>query len=211
MTGLELMRIEQLVSVQRPVDEVWRLLKDVPAVVACIPGAELGEQLSDGTYRGAFRVKVGALTARIEGEGRLQFDDAQRSGSIEGKGVDRRGGSRAAATMSFNVKEAPAGALIAVAAELTLAGPLSQIGRTGLIEDVAKRLTEDFSAALTARLATAAQPETQSGAAAGDHAVGTVTTAAPSASFDIGRAVRSSLWTRLCRWFNQLFGRRFAK
>lgn len=205
------MRIEQLVSLDRPVDEVWRFLKDVPAVVACIPGAELGEKLADGTYRGAFRVKVGALSAKIEGEGRLQFDDAQRSGSIAGKGVDRRGGSRVAATMSFNVREAPAGALIAIAAELTLAGQLSQIGRTGLIEDVAKRLTEEFATALTARLAPAARSEPQPDTAGTDHPAASSASAAAPRSFDVGRAVRASLWARLCRWFNQLLGRLFAK
>lgn len=179
-------------------------------MVACIPGAELGEQQADGTCRGAFRVKVGALSAKIEGEGRLHFDDAQRSGSIEGKGVDRRGGSRAAATMSFHVKEAPPGALIAVTAELTLAGPLSQIGRTGLIEDVAKRLTEEFSAALTARLAAVPTSEQQS-AAAGSIQPVAASSGEPPRSFDLGHAVRLSLWTRLYRWFHRLFDQWFAK
>lgn len=204
------MRIEQQVAVARPADAVWRFLKDVPAVVACIPGAELGQELADGTYRGAFRVKVGAVSAKIEGEGRVQFDDARRSGSIEGKGVDRRGGSRAAATMSFDVKEAPTGALIAIVAELTLAGQLSQMGRTGLIEDIAKRLTDEFSAALTARLASATQPEPSSAMADGNRAPAAVTPAAPVASFDVGRAIRLSLWTRLRRWFQRLFGRLFG-
>lgn len=199
------MRIEQLVSVDRPIDEVWNFLKDVPAVVSCIPGAELGEKLADDTFRGAFRIKVGALSAKIDGEGRVCFDDAQHSGTIEGKGADRRGGSRAAATMSFNLREAPTGTLMTVIAELTLAGPLSQIGRTGLIEDVAKRLTEEFGTALTARLAEAAPSASQPAAAAADHTVVTAASTASTTSFDVGRAVRQSLWARLCHWFRQLF------
>ncbi len=50
--------------------------------------------------------------------------------------------------MSYRVTDQPSGAVVDIAADLTLAGPLSQIGRTGLIEDVAKRLTEEFSEAL---------------------------------------------------------------
>jgi carbon monoxide dehydrogenase subunit G len=197
------MRIEQQVQVGRPADEVWRFLKDVPSVVSCIPGAELGESLGDDTYRGSFRLKVGALSAKIEGEGKVRRDDTARSGSIEGAGVDRRGGSRVSTTMSYAVKDAPGGSIVDVVAELTLAGPLSQIGRTGLIEDVAKRLTEEFSEALATRLSTQSlAPEKE------DARVRTTQSGLPteSTSFDVGRAVRASLWKRICAWFR--FGRR---
>src|SRR5690242_15017401 len=192
------MRIEQQVQVARPADEVWRFLKDVPSVVSCIPGAELGESLGDDAYRGSFRLKVGALSAKIEGEGKVRRDDAARSGSIEGAGIDRRGGSRVSTTMSYAVKDAPGGSTVDVVAELTLAGPLSQIGRTGLIEDVAKRLTEEFSEALTARLST--QPSTPATGGA-DAQVEPPSAPAEPASFDVGRAVRASLWKRIRKWF----------
>lgn len=191
------MRVEQQVRTGRPVDEVWTFLSDVPEVVHCIPGAELGESLGDGRYRGSFNLKVGPLSAKIEGEGLVLRNDATRSGSIEGKGIDRRGGSRVSAVMSYRITDQPGGAVVDIAADLTLAGPLSQIGRTGLIEDVAKRLTEEFSEALRLRLTEA------STAVSG-------TPAAPpvpkTASFDAGRVLRESLWKRLQAWFARLFG-----
>ena len=195
------MRIEQQVQVARPADEVWHFLKDVPSVVSCIPGAELGESIGDDTYRGSFRLKVGALSAKIEGEGKLRRDEAARSGSIEGAGVDRRGGSRVSTTMSYAVKDAPGGSTVDVVAELTLTGPLSQIGRTGLIEDVAKRLTEEFSEALAARLSMQSSAPERQEAKAAESALPTEAT-----SFDVGRAVRASLWKRIRAWFR--FGRR---
>jgi uncharacterized protein len=195
------MRIEQQVQVARPADEVWHFLKDVPSVVSCIPGAELGESIGDDTYRGSFRLKVGALSAKIEGEGKLRRDEAARSGSIEGAGVDRRGGSRVSTTMSYAVKDAPGGSTVDVVAELTLTGPLSQIGRTGLIEDVAKRLTEEFSEALAARLSMQSSAPERQEAKAAESAPPTEAT-----SFDVGRAVRASLWKRIRAWFR--FGRR---
>jgi carbon monoxide dehydrogenase subunit G len=200
------MRIEQEVRVPQPADAVWRFLTDVPAVVSCIPGAELGESLGNDTYRGAFRLKVGAISARIEGEGRVLRDDATRSGSIEGKGVDRRGGSRVSTTMSYVVKDAPEGSVVSIAAELTLAGQLSQIGRTGLIEDVAKRLTEEFSEALAARLAATAPTDTQQGRAPASQQPIARAPATPT-SFDAGRAIRSSLWRRVRAWFARMLGR----
>jgi carbon monoxide dehydrogenase subunit G len=191
------MRIEQQIKTGRPIGEVWKFLADVPAVVSCIPGAELGESLGDDRYRGMFNLKVGPLSAKLEGEGRLTRDEATHSGSIEGKGIDRRGGSRVGATMSYRVIDLPGGAIVDIAADLTLAGPLSQIGRTGLIEDVAKRLTEDFSATLGRRLADAS-------GVTGQPSVGSPRI--EPIAFDAGRALRESLWKRLRAWFARLFG-----
>lgn len=191
------MRVEQQIKIARPLNEVWAFLSDVPAVVSCIPGAELGESLGDDRYRGTFHLKIGPLSAKMEGEGKLTRDEAAKSGSIEGKGVDRRGGSRVSTVMSYRVTEQAGGALVDIAADLTLAGPLSQIGRTGLIEDVAKRLTEEFSEALGRRLAQTATPAPEAPAPA-----------APSepTSFDAGRVLRQSLWKRLRDWLAGLFG-----
>lgn len=191
------MRIEQQIKTGRPFGEVWAFLSDVPAVVSCIPGAELGESLGDNRYRGTFHLKVGPLSANIEGEGQLTRDDAAHSGSIEGKGIDRRGGSRLSATMSYKVSDQPAGAVVDIVADLTLAGPLSQIGRTGLIADVAKRLTEDFSAALSNQLATSSvvSPEAS-----------TLSPLPETTTFDAGGVLCESLWKRLRAWLASISG-----
>lgn len=99
--------------------------------------------------------------------------------------------------MSYRVTDLPSGAVVDIAADLTLAGPLSQIGRTGLIEDVAKRLTEDFSETLGRRLAAASAVTPQSF----DDSPRVEPT-----TFDAGRALRDSLWKRLRAWFAQSFG-----
>ena len=191
------MRVEQQIKTGRPLNEVWTFLSDVPAVVSCIPGAELGESLGDDRYRGTFHLKVGPLSAKMEGEGKLTRAEATKSGSIEGKGIDRRGGSRVSTVMSYRVTYQPGGAVVDITADLTLAGPLSQIGRTGLIEDVAKRLTEEFAEAFSRRLAAAAAATP-----------GTPAAAAPpeTTRFDAGRVLRQSLWKRLRAWLACLFG-----
>ena len=185
------MEIRQRILVSRPVDEVWTFLADVPTVAACIPGAELGEGGEDGRYSGRFNVKVGPLTAKMEGEGRLVRDDATRTGTLEGKGLDKRGGSRVTAVLRYSVIAEGEGSAVEVEADVTLTGPLAQIGRTGIIDDVARSITRDFAAALEDRLS-AAEPST-----------------APAAApeFDAGRAVSRSLWARFVAWLNALLGR----
>ncbi|MGN6462433.1 MAG: hypothetical protein ACTHLY_14665, partial [Pseudolabrys sp.] len=98
------------------------------------------------------------------------------------------------AVMWYKVIEITEGSRVDITAELNLAGQLSQIGRTGLIEDVAKRLTEDFSVALTERL-TAASPE-----AGGD------TIQPEKSTFDAGEVLRQSLWKRLKAMFGRVLG-----
>jgi len=185
------MEIRQRFTVSRPVDEVWAFFADVPTVAACITGAELGDSGEDGRYTGRFNVKVGPLTAKMEGEGRLVRDDATRTGSLEGKGLDKRGGSRVTATLRYAVVAEDEGSAVEVEADVTLAGPLAQIGRTGIIDDVARSITRDFAAALEERLSAAEPPSAP---------------VAP-ARFDAGRAVSRGLWARFVAWLKALFGR----
>ena len=185
------MEIRQRISVSRPVDEVWAFLADVRTVAACIPGAELGASGEDGRYSGHFNVKVGPLTAKMEGEGRLVRDDASMTGTLEGKGLDKRGGSRVTAVMRYAVVAEDGGSAVEVAADVTLTGPLAQIGRTGIIDDVARTITRDFAAALEDRLS-AVEPSSAPAAAA---------------EFDAGRAVSRGLWARFVAWLKALFKR----
>ena len=184
------MEIRQRFLVSRPVDEVWAFLADVPTVAACIPGAELGDGGEDGRYTGRFIVKVGPLKAKMEGEGRLVRDDATRTGTLEGKGLDKRGGSRVTAVLRYAVVAENGGSAVEIEADVTLTGPLAQIGRTGIIDDVARSITRDFADALEGRLS-AAEPSSAP--------------AAP-AEFDAGRAVSRGLWARFVSWLKALFG-----
>ena len=51
-----------------------------------------------GAYQGTMRVKFGPTVAQFRGEARLTYDHAARRCSIEGRGIDGRGASRANAT-----------------------------------------------------------------------------------------------------------------
>ena len=56
---------------QYPLDvdsaRAWALLTDLKAVASCMPGAEITEQLSETSYKGAVKVKVGPAVAQFGG------------------------------------------------------------------------------------------------------------------------------------------------
>lgn len=201
------MEITRKVSVGKPPDQVWAFLSDVRAVAECVPGLHLLEERADGTYIGTFEVKLGPMSAKLQGEGTLRRDDQTRSGVLEGKGVDRRGGSRVKGVMRYELVEEARGTGIEVHADVMLSGPLAQVGRTGIIEDVARALTSEFAANLEARLG--GQSESPAGSPGQeapiiDPSPTAQGTKAPPQPFDAGRAVSGALWHRLLEFLRGL-------
>ena len=149
------MKVAQKFTVARPLGEVFAFFQDVPAVARCMPGAELLEDKGDGLYAGRVKVRLGPFGANFEGEARVSADPAAHSGHVEGKGVDRRGGSRTRMVMDYRLEPAGEGTEVTVDADVTLAGAIAQFGRTGLIQETANILVQDFVAALERELAPA--------------------------------------------------------
>ena len=90
--------LTETTTIPLPADEVWPLLSDPALVASCIPGAELAPDKGDGLWRGSMRVKFGPTVAVFRGEASLAFDPAARTCTIEGRGIDGRGASRALAS-----------------------------------------------------------------------------------------------------------------
>jgi uncharacterized protein len=151
------MKVAQKFTVARPPAEVWAFFQDVPAVARCMPGAELLEDKGDGLYAGKVKARLGPFGATFEGEAKVTADAAAHSGHVEGKGVDKRGGSRTRMMMDYRLQPAGDGTEVSVDADVTLAGAIAQVGRTGLIQETANILVQDFVAALERELAPAAQ------------------------------------------------------
>jgi uncharacterized protein len=74
-------------------------------VAECLPGAELTEDRGDGTYAGKVSVKLGPMAANFEGEASVTPDEASHSGTIDGKGADRRGGSRGQVKVHYALEQ----------------------------------------------------------------------------------------------------------
>ena len=152
-------KVEQSFTVARPVTDVWAFFQRIPEVAACLPGAEMTGEPSPGVYTGRVSLKLGPFGASFDGEAKVAFDREARSGHVEGRGVDKRGGSRSRMVVDFALAEAtPRATRVSVAADITLSGAISQFGRTGLIQETANILIGDFVARLEERLAPPATP-----------------------------------------------------
>ncbi len=147
------MNIEHEFTVARPPNVVWDFFQDVPSVAQCLPGAELLGQSGDGSYEGKVSVKLGPMAATFEGKAIVTPDPANLSASIDGKGVDRSGGSRGQVKVTYAITPSGSGSAVAVDADVNLSGPVAQFGRTGLINEMSKRLIGEFVSCLEAKLA----------------------------------------------------------
>lgn len=153
------MKISQEFTVARPPSDVWEFFQDVPAVAQCLPGAELQGQNDDGSYEGSLSVKLGPMTAAFEGKATIAPDPSTRTATIEGKGVDKKGGSRGQVKVDYAIVDDSGGSRVSVDANVTLSGPAAQFGRTGLINEMSKRLIDDFVTCLEGKLTAGSDEE----------------------------------------------------
>lgn len=146
------MEINDSFNVPASTDEVWEMFQDVPSLVACMPGVELTKHVGDDVYEGRMIIRLGPMKPAFEGQARIERDDATRSGIITAKGKDRKGGSRADATVTFSVHSVDAGSRVDLVSSLKMMGQLAQFGRTNLMQDVTAQLTAEFANCLTAKI-----------------------------------------------------------
>ena len=144
--------IRQSFTVSRPPAEVWSFFQDIAQVASCLPGASVTQVAPDGRIDGKFSAKLGPITATFLGEARIARDDARQQGTVRGAGRDQLGGSRASGELDYSVAPTAEGTQINITLRALLAGPLAQFGRSGIVDDLVKRITRTFAANLEARL-----------------------------------------------------------
>jgi carbon monoxide dehydrogenase subunit G len=138
------MKLKQEFEVAHAHTDVWEFFKDIPAVAACLPGAEYNGQDQDGKHKGKMSMKVGPFQTSFEGVAEVTYDDTAYLINMAGKGVDKKGSSRGKMTMVCQLSENGTSTNISVDAVVQLSGSIAQIGRTGIIEEIAGVLVADF-------------------------------------------------------------------
>lgn len=188
--------LTQSFTVAHPVDDVWAFFGDVEAVASCLPGAALTSVSDGGHVEGGIKVKVGPISAAFQGVADVTRDEANRSGVISGTGKDAKSNSATRGVIRYTVREAEGGAGTRVDVDVgfTLTGMLAQFGRSGLVQDVANRLTGAFVKNLEAKL---------------DHAStgGDAPPPAVVTELDAG----SLVFSVVKGWFSGLFARLFGR
>jgi carbon-monoxide dehydrogenase small subunit len=173
---------EEAFVIRRPPATVWNAFADIPAVAACLPGASLTEYDAHAV-KGKMSVKLGPISAGFAGSAIIERDDAALCGVIRGAGSDRGTGSRTKGEVTYRLRPEDDGqqTRVVLSVEYSLQGALAQFSRSGIAQDLGRRLVADFAANLNARL-TGKPPDKPS-----------------SAQLDIGRLVRAWLADRLRR------------
>src|ERR1041385_4111807 len=135
--------IREEITIASPPDAVWPILSDPAVVASCIPGATLTKSSDDGKYQGTMRVKFGPTVAQFRGEAKLAYDHAARRCSIEGRGIDGRGASRANASGLVEASGSDT-TLLKVEGTFNVTGPLETFANAGGVH-LARALLAEFA------------------------------------------------------------------
>jgi aerobic carbon-monoxide dehydrogenase small subunit len=150
-------RISQSFVLPHPRETVWRIMSDVEAVARCMPGLSLDGPPQGDKVAGRLEAKIGPISASFAGEGTIRQMPADYRQVVDGRGGDRRSGSRASGSVDYRLS-AIAGAdgrdatRVDVTIGYALTGALAQVGRGGLVRDLVRRIGEAFAHNLDARL-----------------------------------------------------------
>ncbi|MFM9049131.1 MAG: SRPBCC family protein [Actinomycetota bacterium] len=138
------------------INTAWQTLLDVEAIAPCMPGATL-ESVDGDNFTGSVKVKLGPVNMTYGGKARfLEKNEAEHKAVIEGTGKETRGSGTASALVTCQlVSEGSNQTRVDVVTDLTVTGKPAQFGR-GVMQDVAGRIIEQFSANLAATMAAGA-------------------------------------------------------
>lgn len=197
--------LREEVTLPSPPDAVWPLLSDPAIVASCIPGAELTKSGEDGKYQGTMRVKFGPTVATFRGEAKLDYDHAARRCTIDGRGIDGRGASRANAK-GVVVAEGEATTVLKVEGNFTVTGPLETFANAGgvhLARAILAEFAENMGKLVAARPA-AAQPEDPGGEDPAAAFEPSIQAPMPPPAALSGTKI---LWRAFASWLRQLLGK----
>jgi carbon monoxide dehydrogenase subunit G len=137
-------KVEKTFRVDEPVEKVWAFLIDPRKVGACVPGAQITEQVDERTYKGAIKVKVGPSVTDYKGEVQIvRLDAAAHEIEILGKGQDVRGKGSASMKMTGKLRALDSGTEVTSISELNVVGILAQMGAR-VITEVSNIMFEQF-------------------------------------------------------------------
>lgn len=201
----------------------WAILGDLKAVAGCMPGTELTEQLSETSYKGGVKVKVGPAVAQFGGQvDVLEKDEAARKVVLRGKGADK-GGSSASMDLAATIEADPANPAASVLhgdAAVIVNGKFAQFGGRMMVQVsdmILAQFVENFRQAAQALPAPASVATAEDAAVAfgGGDAAATasatpVAAAAPRAAPPVAQEINglAIVWALIKNWWLGLLGKK---
>jgi uncharacterized protein len=181
-------------EVAEPVDQVWQFFQNIPQVAACLPGAQLTEDLGDDKYQGTVAVRMGPVRLQFAGTADItERDEAAKRLVVHASGADEKGRGQASMVVTATLARTNRGTTkVDVVQDLQLAGAAAQYGR-GMISDVSAILMRDFAVNMQGRIERLTLGESPEQIAA--------TSAAPARGFTLGLRAAMLALTRVFRRF----------
>jgi carbon monoxide dehydrogenase subunit G len=182
------MLIKSDFDVPQPVEKVWEFFGNVAQVAACLPGAELTDDLGDDKYLGKVAIRMGPVKMAFSGNATItERDDVAKRMVIDAAGADEKASMLVTATLA----PVGGGTKVSVNQDVQLSGAAAQYGR-GMISDVTQVLMRQFATNMQTRIDAIERGDTAAANAA----------ATPASGFAIGvRAMRMALMRVLRRFF----------
>jgi uncharacterized protein len=153
------LKIEKTFQVNEPIEKVWGFLSDPRKVVTCVPGAQITEQIDEGTYKGAISMKLGPSVTDYKGEVQIvRLDPQNHEIELLGKGQDVRGRGSASMKMTGKLRAlGPRETELVSTSELNVVGVLAQLG-SRVIAEVSNLMFDEFTRNLQKQLQQNAEP-----------------------------------------------------
>ncbi len=187
------MLIKNEFEVAEPVEKVWQFFDNIPQVAACLPGAELTEDLGDDKYKGKVAVRMGPVKLQFAGTADItERDEAAKRVVVHASGADEKGRGQASMVVTATLARAGRGTKVGVSQDLQLSGAAAQYGR-GMIADVSAVLMRDFAVNMQNRIERIERGESAEQIAAA--------TAAPAKGFTLGMRAALMALSRVFRRF----------
>jgi len=191
-------KLDKRYPVAAGLDQAWAVLSDIRATAACMPGAQITEQIDDTHFKGTVKSKIGPAMMSFGGDIELLgLEPATRTLKMLGKGADKAGSS-AQMTLEAHLESAAEGTVLVGQATIVVSGKLAQFG---------SRLLVPVSDAMLAQFADNFRAAANAVPVAGAGAAPAAATAAPAVK---ELNALGLLWAVIKGWLAALFGGRRA-
>jgi uncharacterized protein len=151
------MLITQSFDIDQPVDQVWDFFDNIPLVAACIPGADLKEEVAEDHYRGDVIISAGPVKLEFTGEVKIKSrDNARKVIVLDAAGADKKGRGSANAMLDVALQPLGGQTRVNLSMDLAISGAAAQYGR-GLVQDFTGVLINQTSGSMKERMTAIAE------------------------------------------------------
>jgi uncharacterized protein len=151
------MLITQSFEMDQPIDQVWDFFDNIPLVAACIPGADLTNQVGEDEYQGDVTISAGPVKLEFTGAVKIKSrDNARKVIVLDAAGADKKGRGAANALLDVSLQSLGGMTRVNLSMELAISGAAAQYGR-GLVKDFTGVLVNQTAGSMKMRMTAIAE------------------------------------------------------